>query len=382
MGRRSFVTALTVVLVAQFSVFVEVFATMTLVGAVVGVATFLAAKLERRRSILQTGRLVALSYLLALILVSPFLYTMFAYPHAVKPPSFSGLAAGARTTGDVLRFVRPMRAFALTSIMGSKPATTINFWYLGLPLVLVLIAFWATQWRSRLTWVLAFGLVAAVVLAIGAHLPLGRLRIPLPWLAFERLPLLGHAREGRFIVYAYLFAAVSVARFAARAYRRRWVSVLTWAAALLVVASLVPNFARDTWSRANVTPAFFASREYRAYISPGEVVMYVGRSNAKQVLWQTAADLEFRTVTWYPGFLPSDYPDVATALRFKEGRFRPEDGPLLERFLVEHQTGAILVWRVPHRQHVIDLLSSLLGVQPETVGKSLTLFRLAAPGAP
>jgi hypothetical protein len=135
---RAFVVLLALVIVAQFSIFIETVATLAVVGAFVGGAAVLMAPKSARRHILETAGMVALSFVLAALIVSPYLFTIIAYPRAEKP-SFQGLASGASEPNDLLRLVIPRRGVALGPPVQFGLQPDINYWYFGFPLLAALV---------------------------------------------------------------------------------------------------------------------------------------------------------------------------------------------------------------------------------------------------
>ncbi len=89
-ARRRLVLLLAAVLVAQFLTFPEVFATMTVVGAV-ALALALATRDDReRRRVAAALPDVAAAYAVTVVVLAPFLYFMLAHPN----PIAEGLAPG------------------------------------------------------------------------------------------------------------------------------------------------------------------------------------------------------------------------------------------------------------------------------------------------
>ena len=373
MGPVSFVLFFAAVLVGQFSIFIETFATATVLGVLIGIAAWAFAPPTARRRLVDVGKLAAISYAIVGVVVSPYLFTAFAYPEVTKPRGFTGLALGVRRLADVQRFVRPGPALALGPRIGHHRAD-VNFLYLGLPLLLVLAIFW---FRGRRDWkvrTLAVGFALCVILALGPSLPVSGHKIPLPWTLFAHLPLLGRARPGRLVAYAFLIAALSVAMWAARVRGRSRHALLTWGLVGLVVVSIVPKYWADIWTLDVRMPAFFTAADYRTSLCPGEIVLTVNPSIYRPVYWQMQSHLFYRSVTWYPGFVPVDFQNHHFAGRLARGKLRPRDGPALLAFVARHRVTAVVADGV--RQDVIDRFASTLGVTPQMVD-GVTLMRLA-----
>jgi hypothetical protein len=312
--------------------------------------------------------LIALAYGLTAVVVSPYLYAMFAYPQALKPPGFHGIAIGVRAAKDLLLFVVP----GLTTWVGSSLATSLaivkNPWYLGVPLLVAQVHLWITARHRLLTKTLAVGFLTGVVFALGPHLPVGGHKFPLPWRAVQLLPLLGRVRAGRLISFAFLFAGVSVAVWLSRGGRL----VVRWALVALALVLLIPNLSMK-WTTKVPTSQFFTTGQYRQYLSPGETVMVIDQSKGTAMYWQEEADFSFAMAGWYWGFRPPGYAYLADGLRMGRGRIRQEDEAVLRAFISAHHVRAVIFGRI--NPATISLVSSMLGVAPVQVG-GVTVLQL------
>ena len=86
---RALVGGLVLVLVAQFLMFIELFATMTLFAGIALIVVLVAGSSAEKTRAVNLLPTVALSYAIALVAVSPFLYYMVALgyePGAPHPP--------------------------------------------------------------------------------------------------------------------------------------------------------------------------------------------------------------------------------------------------------------------------------------------------------
>jgi hypothetical protein len=373
LGRVSFVLLLGAVLIGQFSIFVEIFATATLFGVLIGVAAWLSAPPTMRKRLQETGVLVAFAYALVAILLSPYLYTAFAHPDVSKPAQFGGVAAGVREPRDLTFFVVPTRAMVIGPPLQGKKTDT-NFWYFGLPLLLILGIFWVRERRDWKIRTMALGFALSVILALGQEMPIGGRAIPLPWTLFGHLPLLGRARPGRLVEFAFVISSLSVAMWLAQVRGRSRRSLIRWGLAFLAVLSIVPKYWADLWTADLPMPAFFATGEYRNYLCPDETVLAVSPRGDHQVYWQAQAHMDFRDATWYRGFVPANYQDTDFGLRMTRGKVRPGDGAKLREFVARHRVTAVVATGVSRT--FSNRVRSMLGVTQQTVG-GVEFFRLA-----
>jgi hypothetical protein len=367
MSPRRFVVLLTCALIAEFGIFIETFATLTLVGGIVGVVLFLLSPRERRPLLIRTAGMIALAYGLTMVAVSPYLYAMFAYPQALKPATFRGIAQGLTRTKDLLLFIVPGHNLWIGSSVGQS-SDGKNPWYLGLVLVAILVHLWISGRRRLLVKVLAIGFLIAFLFALGPVVRVGGVRTPLPWRAVQLLPFLARARPGRIVAFAYLFAAVSMAVWLARAR----IQAARWGLAGLAVVLLIPNLAA-TWTKDVSVPSFFTTGQYREYLAPGETVMVVGGTRGTEMYWQAEGDFSFGLARWYYGFFPPGYAYGRAGQRFEVGNVRAGDASTLRAFVSAHQVRAIIFADV--KPSAISLMSSMLGVAPVQVG-GVALLRL------
>jgi hypothetical protein len=384
LGRRAFVLLLTLTLVVQFSVFNEIYATMAVMGAATALIALVVGPRESRRPILELAGLVGLSYVLSAVLVSPYLYALAAYPDAMKPGVFEGIALGAQSAGDLLNFVVPGKGMLLGPKKGTSGVS--NFWYFGIPLLVLLAAFWISRWRWWGVKLLAIGFLVGVVFSIGSEVPVGEGGIPMPWALFAHLPLIGRARPGRFVQYSWLFGSLSVGMWLAAVRWQGWKWRQAGGVALrvglvvLAIVVILPKLGRDIWTREVPLVPFITSGAYRQYLHPGETVLVVGPFQGQQVYWQIETDLYFRLATWYQGFLPADYGDLSTALELRKGIVRVRDRGAILRYLRDHDVTAIIVGPGAQRGATRDL-EAVLGVPAQSVG-GVHLLRVAPPLGP
>ena len=143
-------------------------------------------------------------------------------------------------------------------------------------------------------------LIVAVVLSLGPFLVVGgRPIIPLPGLVVGALPLIGKALPARLMLYAFLALAIITALWLGSGVTPRWVRV---AAALAVVASMLPNLSASFWTSPIDVPPFFSDALYAKYLSPGETVVVLPYGiNGNSMLWQLQSGWYFRMAGGYAG---------------------------------------------------------------------------------
>ncbi len=154
LGPVAFILLLTAALVGQVSISTEVFATFTLFGGLAPTGVVLLGGRDLRTRLLPVIRSIGGAYLLALLVLSPYLY--FALKGIPAGPVRHVEKASADLLGSVVPRSRTLlggsafssftRAFTLNNVEDGS--------YLGIPLLAVIVAFAWTERRHRTTWLL------------------------------------------------------------------------------------------------------------------------------------------------------------------------------------------------------------------------------------
>jgi hypothetical protein len=370
-----FVPLLAVVLAAQFSISTEVFATMTMFGAIAlaGAAAFVAG---RRRTLATIGW-VAAAYATAALLVSPLLV------YAFRDVPLEPLRQAAKPSEDLLSFVLPR----FSMLIGGKrfemftERFTLNWTgdggYLGPALLLMLVLFAATRWRHRSTWLLLGFAAVAAVLSMGPVLHIaGRETIPMPWRLMEGVPLIHHALPQRFVLYMWLPVAVMAALWL-NGRRLAWAR---WPLVAVAAVMLLPDLSSPYMHGMVRVPAFFSEGTYRRYIRPGETVMTIplghGELDGADMHWQAITDMYFRLADGHVGFVPEQFRGRAeNALRLdRPGGVNRE---ILADFIARHRVSVVVITE-PFFDRWKRVLAEL-GVDPVRAG-GVVLYRLPRPG--
>jgi hypothetical protein len=371
---RRFVILFTVVFVFEFLTSTELFATMAVFGGLVLLLAIGLGPPERRPNLLGVGMLIGFSLLLSAVAVSPYLW--YAFAHGVPRRGLNG--------SDFLSFFVPR----LRTLIGSKtffdltrtfPGTSVeNTAYLGLPLIGILVHFAATQRRRWVTKLLvaAGGLIA--VAALGPRLFVGgHASIPLPWRAVQALPIINNASPRRFTLYLFLIAAISVAMWL-NAGLGSWVR---WAAVVVTVAFLFPNYSPNyLHGRADV-PRFFAGGEYRRFVQDGQNVLILpseapsGFPQAISMIIQARTNFRFRMALAYTGPPPPEYRQSLILRTLYKGAIPSVSESEFRRFLAAHQVRVIILDR---GSAIEPRLTALLNTPPTEV-EDVLLYEVQPP---
>jgi hypothetical protein len=376
-GWRVLVAGLALVLAAQFLMFIELFATMTLFA---GIALFLmlaagsSAEKTRAVNLLPT---VALSYAIALAALSPLFYFMVAlgYEPGAQHPALL-------YSTDLLNLAIPTSTMALGRV-ASVHAIAGHFLgyifeaggYIGVPLTLIAAAFarcrWSAGWGRSLVLVLVF----AIILSLGPFLVVGgRPIIPLPGLALGALPLIGKALPGRLMLYAFLTLAIIIALWLSDEATPPWVRV---AGAVIVVVSMMPNLSMNFWTSSIDVPPFFREARYAKYLTPAETVVVLPYGiNGNSMMWQLQSGWYFRMAGGYAGNPPLEFrqwPIVRVFYRVGTVAL-PAAGDQLKAFLATHSATAVLV--DDREADIWRPLMETLGAPPIEAG-GMTIYRVS-----
>ncbi|OHV28798.1 hypothetical protein BCD49_37450 [Pseudofrankia sp. EUN1h] len=250
--------------------------------------------------------------------------------------------------------------------------------YLGAPLVVLLVVLAVRLRREPLVRVLIPLFLLVALLSLGGHLHVdGRItRVPLPWAALQRLPLLGSALPARLSLYLTMFAGLALAiwleqlRF--RPWRRRA------GAAVLAAAALVPLVPASLHAREMRTPEFFTTAAVDV-IPRGSTVLvapYPRPDTPAAMLWQAEADYRFRLAGCYctvpapnggAQFHGDPSPLTTAVLRVEAGTLTPAEAlalPGLREAYGALRPDAVLVGPGRNRAALVELVNGLTGHRP------------------
>jgi hypothetical protein len=373
---RTLVAGLALVLAAQFLMFIELFASMTLFAGIALIVVLVAGSSAEKARSVNLLPTVALSYAIALVAVSPFLHHMIALgyePGAPHPPLLYST--------DLLNLVVPSSTMELGRATFARTIAQHFLGYIfeaggciGLPLILIASVFARRHWREGWARSLVLILIVAVVLSFGPFLVVGgRPVIPLPGLLLGTLPLIGKALPARLMLYGFLSLAIITAQWLSSGATPRGIRVV---AAVAVVASMLPNLSASFWTSAIDVPQFFSDALYAKYLLPGETVVVLPYGiNGNSMTWQLESGWYFRMAGGYAGNPPLEFrqwPIVRTFYRIGTVEL-PAAGDQLKAFLATHRATAILV--DDRESEIWRPLMSTLAATPIDAG-GITIYRV------
>jgi len=299
-GQRAFVLLLAITLLGQFSISTEIFATMTVFGAIALLLGLLFGPEDVRRDLWSTTLLIGVSYLVVVLITAPYLLEVIRN----RPPG--SLRPLGPNSVDLLSYVLPRSP----TWLGAGTFLDITRRFSGLaqddtayigPVFLAIVALFA--WfgrRSRWTWLLIAFMLVPAVFSLGPTLHVrGRASVAMPGALLAHLPVLSSVLPERFPLFVWLGIAVIVALFLAQSSGRgswwRWGIVIVGAISVAVALPSPPY--RTPLS----TPPFFTDGTYRTYLLQGENDLLLPANVGDEMQWQEAADFWFRQSRGYIG---------------------------------------------------------------------------------
>ncbi len=263
-----------------------------------------------------------------------------------------------------------------------------NGTYMGVPLILLLIALVGRYRRSKIVQFAAAMACVSLVLSLGPRLRIdGRLTgIRLPFTVFRHLPLLDGAIASRYSLYVCLFSGMVLAIAIDRLHRDLsvrpgWNRRSMVACTVIAAVGLFPLIPNWPYPIAKVTvPTFFSSGAVRS-IPPGSVLLTYPMAipgSDDGMLWQAEDAFRYRIPAGYllsPG--PKDTttasgPPATTETLFTEassGQPQPTASNSLlcrvdDDLRVWHVSTIVVTTVVPGSHSVLMLVDSALGTRP------------------
>ena len=382
-GRQAFTLGLLALVTAQFLITLEILATMTVFGAIALAAAWAMGERDLRRRIAELTAPIFLAYLGTAMLVSPYLYYLFAgfRTAPIYSPSWHST--------DLLNFLVPTRTVALGSAIGLFRRISAGFTsdvaeqaaYIGLPLLAIAIWFTLERRRTLEARLLGLMLIVTAVAAMGPRLHVaGNSYFKLPWSLLHRAPLIDQALPVRFTVYLFLTLAVLTAIWLAAPNHKMLTRAIAGA---LVFGSLFPNPSAHVWAETHSVapaPAFFTTGMYRRYLAPGEIVATLpyawGEADAC-MLWQALSGMYFRLAGGYPPLSPVSFLRWPIVRSSNQRATIPDSADQWKTFAASHEVTAVLLGNNPMPVYFpsIDPIVEALGAPAVSAG-GITLYRV------
>ena len=310
-ARRAWVwgTVLALLCVAKFLISAEILVSTVIVGAIgllIAAAVNRAAARERWKS---AARVIGIASAITALLLAYPLWLLTAGPARISGP----VQKTSLYRGNLLAPLIPdssmhFRVAGWLRLANTFSGTTSeNGLYIGLPLLVVLIAGAIALRHRPVMKVAALTTVAAFVVSLGSRLTVGRYvwrAVPLPEAALTHIPILDNTIAARYSLYVMLGAAVifalTIEALRERLHRsgRRPAQAAGAVCAVLACLALLPLV--PAWpygARVTQVPRYFSSSLAAAVPQGSVTVLYPfpASGDAIPMLWQVAAGMRFKS---------------------------------------------------------------------------------------
>lgn len=282
-------------------------------------------------------------------------------------------------------------------LVGEHTATSVvpdlgdNGTYLGIPMIVLVIAGAAALWRRRVVRFAVVMAAVALVLSAGSELHIdGRFvrGFHLPFVVLAHLPLFQSEAAARYVLYTWMFVALALAVVLDSLYAalRRRVHLLLALVAVAVVAAaalfpLVPDWPYP--GGPSQVPAWFES-SYAQEVPHGSVLLtypVTSVADAAPMLWQAVAGMRFkmpagyvispaaqRKATFLPPGTRAIYAELQCASGANLSRGLPQATALaIRKDLTRMDIDTVVVPRGQKGSRcAVDLFTDALGVAPRS----------------
>ncbi len=292
---RTCVILLAVAMALQLYLFLETFADMTGIVAIALVLGYLLAGRDNRPQVLRMGLHIGAAYVLSLILAAPYLL----YALSNKAPKLIHVTGLDLASLIILRKQRTYHLHWLAHL-ARQPVEASAAGYVGIPLLIVIVALAVTTWSSRLTRFLTWMVGIIVVASMGWEVTIdGHQVATLPWKPLWKLPLVRNAFPSRLMLFAFLVLAVIATLWLARTSAKQWQQWGRWGMGALIVFAVIIDIPPFGYSKQSNVPAYIASGAYKKDLTPGESVAVVSTVGNAGMLWQANTDFYMKLAGGY-----------------------------------------------------------------------------------
>ncbi len=345
-SRHIYVIGMAALIILQAGFSTELLAECVLFGAVLLVSARFLAPRSRRSYIDGLIAETVGAGLIAMVLISPFLYYALF--------SGGGLPKGNPVFSDIfgLDLLNPLFPTSVTWL-GHVDFRFLSFTfehnngseaggYLSIP---ILIAFMLWLFRPGrkgiLVWLVAIAAGVSFVAALGSHLQIaGQQTMALPFSWVNELPVFDNSAPSRMVLFTVLAVSIGAAA---------WLAMPTghvagrWLVVLLGAVMIFPNLVWPSFGAATRNPRFFSTTIYRHYLTRNETVLVLPfGSNDQSMLWQAETGFYFYMPEGYISSLtPSPFNTQLTVSQLG-GNVAPA-APALAAFISQHLVSHVVV---------------------------------------
>jgi hypothetical protein len=346
LSRRGYIIGMGLLLVLQAGLSTELLADGVVLGALLLVAAWIFERSPRRARVGALALEALGAGLLALIVVSPFLYYALFSGGFPKGPSGLSDVYGLDLLNPLFPTYttwlghRDFLSLGLTYEMGN---ITEADGYLGIPIVAAFV-WWLARGghKSSLGRLLLVAVTIAFVAALGSHLQIAAHQtVVLPFNLIRHLPIFDDVLPSRIALFVVLAVSIGVASWLALANGRTLAA--RWVIVLLGAVLIFPNLLPALYGVPPRNPQFFRTSYYRRYLERGETVLVLpfGR-NDTSMLWQAETGFYFYMPEGYvSGVVPSPFATEPVVAMLEANL--PPPALLLQAFLQQHYVSHVVV---------------------------------------
>ena len=348
-SRRVFIGMTALLWCFEFGVFTETFATSVILGAS---AIIVAMTLVPKGADFSALRRTAIESLWAWLLAIAILLPIFLAP-LLRGYTAGGIWSRGTNSVDLAAVMMPSQyvwlgtswARHLWAYFPEAASITSQVGYLGVPLVVLLAAYFKRYWTTSHGRILLILFSMTFLLSLGPQLKvLGHpMWLLMPWYYLAHLPLLEKALPFR--VFSYVTITIS----AAAALWLRYSPVPTgwkWLLSSLIILTLLPNLRAGVGASRYANPNFFRLGLCHQYLRPHETVLILPfRSHTPVMLWQEESGFTFSMINGFTGWTPANFKMPRNLLAGLTLQRPPPSGysAQLRKFLQRNDVGAVIL---------------------------------------
>ncbi|MHB8232726.1 MAG: hypothetical protein ACYDDB_07490 [bacterium] len=218
-----FIILFSLSLILQFFISQEVFTIFNLFGVFSVIVSLFIFK-EQRKDMFYAVKDVIFSYIITIIIISPYLYYMLI---SMPKEAFHN---PIHWSTDILNFFIPTHITLIGgktfSFIASKFRGTYagEGAYIGLPLIFLLYLYFINFYKTNKGKFLLIIFLMVSVFSLGPFLYIYGIntKIIMPWIVFAFMPILKDALPGRFALYEFLVVAVVAGYFVKEFQTKKW----------------------------------------------------------------------------------------------------------------------------------------------------------------
>ncbi len=311
-----FVMIMAFVLFLQAGISTEVLATSTLFGFI-SIFSFFLFRKDLRNNLTASALYLLLSYIIAAMLLSPFLYFLIigfsGVPKLINSPIIF--------SSDILNYIIPTPITRIFGIICYSITSrfTGNYYedgaYIGIPLFLLAsfaIKEYIDNKKATGNAILLIFLII-IIFSFGQFLHINGIttNIVMPWSFFMHIPLIRGALPSRFTDYASLLVAIIIASWitTGKATRERYI------VSFVAILFIIPN--TNIYDLHNqYVPKIFTGN---SILNKKNVVILPFGSSGPSMFWQMESGMKFKMVGGYVGFTPLPFRKIAVTSELSAG---------------------------------------------------------------